>query len=135
MEPVYVPYQQIGEVPTKAVISHIPPLDLSDFTENELKMLSLLTEACDMMNILYWDLGDKNMHLLVEVLRKMELVEGISAEEKSIIHNYYLQLLIQNSPYSELPTKNHQMKIPKKRASEIMSLFLHYSVRLSLIFL
>ena len=90
MEPKYIPFQQIGEHPSKSIISRIPPLDLSDFTENELKMLSLLVEACDMMNILYWDLGDKNMHLLVEVLQKMELAPGLSVEEKSIIHNYYL---------------------------------------------
>lgn len=83
-------------------------------------MLKYLSEAIDMMNVLYWDLADKNMHKLAHAVNQMLTFSGLTADEKTTIENYKMILLLQNAPQSEMPRKNHLLQLPKERVAEIL---------------
>lgn len=116
-----ITYRQPGEQPSKAVIARCP-VDLTSFSGKELSLIKYLCEAVDMMNILYWDLTDRNISIISSIVKKMLHYSNLKENEKNSIEDYRDVLLIQNSLISEIPRKNHLLEIPKERAIEIMSL-------------
>lgn len=116
-----VPFKQQGERPGKAAIARCA-VDLTGFSGKELSMLKCLCEAVDMMNVVYWDLADRNFAIVISVVKKMLHCDNLKEEEKKIIENYRDMLLIQNSILAAEPIKNPLLDIPEERAKEIMSL-------------
>ena len=117
----YVPYKQFDEEPSKAAFIRCP-IELPDFTAQELEMLKYLQEAVDIMNILYWRVCDPNMFLLVDTINKMLNAEDLTDNERTAIKNYKDILYLQNSPFSEMPEKNHLLQLDKERVVSILGL-------------
>lgn len=130
VESYTVPYKQIGEHPKHAIFLRCP-VDLKELTGKELEMVSHLCKAVNLMNILYWDLADTHMILFASIVGKMLKCPDLSETEKTTIENYRDILYLQNSPYSELPTKSHFLELDKARVSAILSLAFFETFNLS----
>ncbi|KAK2946445.1 putative peptidase family M49 [Blattamonas nauphoetae] len=118
-EITYVPYVLHGSTPAKAAFVKVE-LDLSDFNEKELIVLSNLGDAVDLMNSMYQDVSDRNTRTFIDICKRLSEHPDATNEEKEILANFYVILLLHNKPFSDMPTVNQQLTLDRTRCETLL---------------
>jgi hypothetical protein len=113
----FVPYQQQGESPRRAGLVRVE-MDLTGLSDNDIQILGHLCQAVDYINPIYRDQFESRTAIIRKLILRLRRVA--SAEEKVTLDNYRILLDLQNSPFSQLPRKNHLLGLERSAVEELV---------------
>lgn len=113
----FVPYRQEDEKPQKAGLVRVA-FPFNSLSDDQRQLLSLLSKAADCMNPVF-------VHQIFpetkEIAAFLEALSASSDDEElqTKVEDYLIILRMQNSPWSQLPRKNHLLPLSKEKVRKL----------------